>query len=78
MMILKISLGIFFARIVAKRWQIIIIWTTVGINIVSSFSAFVYVILRCGPDIDVYMIRQLSKQCTPEKLDVFMSYQQGK
>ncbi|KAF2123470.1 hypothetical protein P153DRAFT_391562 [Dothidotthia symphoricarpi CBS 119687] len=77
MMILKISLGLFFKRIVAKRWQLNMIYVTVGINICSSTTAFFYVIFRCGSDINVYIIRQLSDQCASKKLDTFMAYQQA-
>jgi hypothetical protein len=77
MMMLKISLGIFFARIVVKPWQIGLIYVNVGVNIFSSAAAFFYVLFRCGPNIDDYVMQQLANRCTPRTLDRFMAYQQA-
>ncbi|KAH7407070.1 hypothetical protein DE146DRAFT_418454 [Phaeosphaeria sp. MPI-PUGE-AT-0046c] len=77
MMTLKISMGIFFARIVVKPWQLGLIYTNVGVNIFSSAAAFFYVLFRCGPDIDHYVEQQLLHRCTPRTLDRFMAYQQA-
>ena len=76
-MVLKISLGIFFARIMVKRWQLIVVYTIVTISSVSSTSAFFYCLLRCGPDMDQYVLRQLQNVCTPRGLDRFFAYQQA-
>lgn len=78
MMILKISLGIFFARIVVKKSHFALIYVAVGINIISSLAAFFYCIFRCGANLDNYAIQQLTMKCTPQKLDLFMAYQSGK
>jgi len=77
MMMLKISLGIFFARIVVKPWQLGIIYVNVAVNIFSSAAAFFYVLLRCGPNIDKYVEQQLSDKCMPMGLDRFVAYQQA-
>ncbi|KAF1844233.1 uncharacterized protein K460DRAFT_317534 [Cucurbitaria berberidis CBS 394.84] len=77
MMVLKISLGIFFARIIVQRWQFLLIYITVGVNIVSSAAAFFYCLFRCGPDLNNYVLQQLSEKCTPQALDRFMAYQQA-
>jgi hypothetical protein len=77
MMTLKISLGIFFGRLVVKRWQLGIIYANVGINVFSSAAAFFYSLFRCGPDIDNYVFQQLNNQCTPRTLDRFIAYQQA-
>lgn len=76
-MTLKISLGIFFARIVIKAWQLTVIYITVGVNIVSSIASFIYVLLRCGPNLDAYVYKQLANNCTPRGLDRFFAYQQA-
>jgi hypothetical protein len=75
MMTLKISLGIFFARIVVQQWQVRLIYATVGTNIFSSIAAFFYCLFRCGSNIDNYVSQQLTLQCTPRTLDRFMAYQ---
>jgi hypothetical protein len=77
MMTLKISIGIFFARIIVKPWQIGLIYMTVGVNIFSSAAAFFYCLFRCGPNLDRYVIQQLTDQCTPRTLDRFFAYQQA-
>jgi hypothetical protein len=75
MMMLKISLGIFFARIVVQQWQVRLIYITISINIFSSIAAFFYCLFRCGPNINNYVMQQLTLQCTPRPLDRFMAYQ---
>jgi len=77
MMVLKISLGIFFARIVIQSWHLVLIYVTVGINILSSLAAFFYCIFRCGANLDDYVLQQLRMKCTSKKLDLFMAYQSG-
>jgi hypothetical protein len=77
MMMLKISLGIFFARIVVKPWQMGLIYVNVGVNVFSSAATFFYCLFRCGPNIDDYVVQQLLDKCTPRTLDRFMAYQQA-
>jgi hypothetical protein len=76
-MILKISLGIFFARIVVKRWHLWTIRTAVALNVTSSTAGFFYCLFRCGPNLNLYVYRQLAFECTPRKLDLFIAYQQA-
>ena len=74
-LILKISLGLFFARIIAKRWQLHVIYVTLTVTALSSVSALFYCIFRCGADLDNYALRQLVNECTPRGLDRFFAYQ---
>lgn len=76
-MIVKISLAIFFTRIIVKRCHFILIYVTVGINILSSGTAFFYCFFRCGANLDKYAINQIMNRCTPRELDLFIAYQQG-
>ncbi|KAF2033980.1 hypothetical protein EK21DRAFT_57466 [Setomelanomma holmii] len=76
-MTLKISLGIFFARIVIKPLQIGIIYVNLGINVFSSAASFFYCLFRCGPNLDHYVMQQLAHQCTPQTLDRFVAYTQA-
>jgi len=76
-MTVKISLGIFFARIVVAQWHLMLIYITLGVNVFSSAAAFFYVIFRCGHDVDRYVLQQLKEQCAPRGLDRFMAYQSG-
>ncbi|XP_014554198.1 hypothetical protein COCVIDRAFT_39867 [Bipolaris victoriae FI3] len=77
MMLIKISLAVFFARIVVKRWHLTVIYLFVTLSIVSSIATYFYIFLRCGPDLDQYLIRELIRDCTPLQLDIFMAYQQA-
>ncbi|KAL5113711.1 hypothetical protein ACEQ8H_008416 [Pleosporales sp. CAS-2024a] len=77
MMMLKISLGIFFVRIVVKPWQLGLIYVNVGVNMFSSTATFFYVLFRCGPNLDRYVLQQLADQCTSRRLDNFIVYQQA-
>ncbi|ENI01638.1 hypothetical protein COCC4DRAFT_147400 [Bipolaris maydis ATCC 48331] len=77
MMLIKISLAIFFARIVVKRWHLMVIYMFVTLSIMSSIATYFYVFLRCGPNLDQYLIRELMRDCTPIQLDIFMAYQQA-
>ncbi|ORX94994.1 hypothetical protein BCR34DRAFT_203955 [Clohesyomyces aquaticus] len=76
-LVLKISLGIFFTRIVVKPRQLWIIWVIVSISVLSGASSTFYAIFRCGPNPDVYVFRQLANQCTSRTLDRFFAYQQA-
>lgn len=76
-MLVKISLAIFFSRIVVRRSHFIIIYVTVAANIVSSMSAFFYVIFRCGPKLEKYAINEILGRCSSRQVDYFFAYQQG-
>lgn len=76
-MTLKISLGVFFSRIVVKTWQLWTIYITVTVNVLSSAASFFYALFRCGANLDIYVYRQLANQCTPRGLDRFFAYQQA-
>ncbi|KAA8620946.1 hypothetical protein PtrSN002B_005341 [Pyrenophora tritici-repentis] len=77
MMIIKVSVCIFFARIVVKRAHFIIIYVTAGVNIGSSLTAFFYCLFRCGPDLSIYILNEFTNNCTSASTDLFMGYQQG-
>ncbi|CAI6336545.1 unnamed protein product [Periconia digitata] len=72
---IKISLAIFFKRIVVKQRHVRIIYTTVALTTVSSTAAFFYAIFRCGPDINNYATSQLENQCMSRTADRFCAYQ---
>ena len=76
-MMLKISLGIFFARIVITPWQLTTIYITVSISILSSIASFLYVLFRCGTHLDAYVYMQLYNNCTSRALDRFFAFQQA-
>ncbi|KAF1927167.1 uncharacterized protein M421DRAFT_66014 [Didymella exigua CBS 183.55] len=75
MMMVKISLGIFFARIVVAPWHLMLIYVTIGVNALSSVSAFFYCVFRCGSNVENYVMQQLKMKCTSRGLDRFVAYQ---
>ncbi|KNG46013.1 hypothetical protein TW65_07209 [Stemphylium lycopersici] len=77
MLTIKLSLAIFFARIVVRRWHLILIYVSLAICMVSSISAIFYCFFRCGTNLDEYAIQQLVNNCTPRHFDLFMAYQQA-
>ncbi|KAL1801076.1 hypothetical protein ACET3X_001418 [Alternaria dauci] len=76
-MIVKISLAIFFVRIIVRRCYLILVYVTVSVNIISSTTAFFYSLFRCGPSLDKYVINQMMGKCAPRELDSFIAYQQA-
>ncbi|KAF1954760.1 hypothetical protein CC80DRAFT_115359 [Byssothecium circinans] len=75
--VLKISLAIFFMRIVVEQWHRALVYTTVAICAISSISAFFYAIFRCGPDVAHYASLQLQNACMSRTVDRFFAYQQA-
>jgi hypothetical protein len=57
------------------RWQLQLIYATLAVTALSSFSAAFYSIFRCGSNPDDYVFRQLANECTPRALDRFFAYQ---
>lgn len=74
-LILKVSLGIFFSRIIVKHWQLILIHITIAVSAISSTASFFYIIFRCGSSPDNYVFQQLANNCAPRGLDRFFAYQ---
>jgi hypothetical protein len=78
MVTIKISVALYFARIVVERWHFKFLYVVVGVNLVSSISAFFFTIFRCGTNMDEYALNQVLEKCGPKPLDRFMAYQIGK
>ncbi|KAF2641903.1 hypothetical protein P280DRAFT_548514 [Massarina eburnea CBS 473.64] len=76
-LVLKISLAIFFMRIVVEQWHRFLIYATISVSAISSLSAFFYAIFRCGPDVSHYASLQLQNKCTGRAPDRFVAYQQA-
>ncbi|PVH99654.1 hypothetical protein DM02DRAFT_528532 [Periconia macrospinosa] len=71
----KISLGIFFMRIVVQAWHTKLIYTTIAIATVSSVTTFFYCIFRCGSNVSNYVVNQLKDKCMNRITDRFFAYQ---
>jgi hypothetical protein len=48
MMLIKISLGIFFLRILVERWQRRIVYFMVTLSTATGFAYFWYAVFQCG------------------------------
>lgn len=45
---IKISLSIFFLRIVARKWQRYVVYAVLGVSTLMSVAYFFFVIFQCG------------------------------
>jgi hypothetical protein len=66
MVFLKISLGIFFLRILIDRWQRRIIYTLVIISTLFGVAYFWYAVFQCGvPNLGkAFWEKRLENECT--------------
>lgn len=62
MVILKISLGIFYLRIAVARWQKITVYVTVGIAAIFGTYYFFAVLFECGTP-STFLSRALQNKC---------------
>lgn len=67
MIILKISLGIFYLRIVVSRWQKVTVYATVGVATLFGLFYFFAVLFSCGLPAK-FLVNALQDKCwgTPE------------
>ncbi|KAJ9638321.1 hypothetical protein H2199_007008 [Coniosporium tulheliwenetii] len=71
--VIKISLGIFFMRIVVKRWQKILIWTVLVISTVWGIVSFGFTIFHCGNP-RYYLEKIVTQQCASPEAQHAMAY----
>jgi hypothetical protein len=62
MVILKISLGIFYLRIVVSRWQQVTVYVTVGVAAIFGCFYFFAVLFACGPPTK-FLVNALQDKC---------------
>lgn len=72
--ILKISLGIFFIRIIITPWQRYIVYGIVALSTLQSLANFFFIIFRCGSSPGHYLIMQLEGKCAPRWLNLLFLY----
>lgn len=65
MLVLKISLAIFFLRIIVKPWQKAFVCVSVGLSSIFNLFYFFFTVFQCGVPSSPYLffIRQLTGQC---------------
>jgi hypothetical protein len=79
MLFLKISLAIFFLRIMVAPWQRRVVYITAGIATAFSLAYFFFAIFQCGVPKGpyVFFIRKLSGQCVTPTQILGFSYAHG-
>ncbi|GME31676.1 hypothetical protein GTA08_BOTSDO11494 [Neofusicoccum parvum] len=72
-MMVKLSLGIFFLRIVIKPWQRAMVYTVMILIALTSIFFFFFLIFLCGNPKD-YLIRYIYDQCAPRHVQTALAY----
>jgi len=77
--LLKISLGLFFLRILTQRWQRITIQTMMAVSTMYGVVMIFFAIFHCGGKRDAYsyLTHKLQRQCVPKSVDLGMMYTGG-
>jgi rhodopsin domain-containing protein len=73
---LKLSLGVFFLRIVIQPWQTRVVQFTVGLAAVIGIAYFFYAIFQCGAPIvgPSFWMKTIAKECVSDKSILGVSY----
>lgn len=72
-MMVKLSLGIFFLRIVIKPWQRAMVYVVMILIALTSIFFFFFLIFLCGNPKD-YLIRYVYDQCAPRHVQNALAY----
>jgi len=76
MIVLKLSLAMFFLRILAAQWQRWLIIAVVSISTAFGVAYFFFAIFQCGwvDNIDVFITRMILGQCASKPVGMAMNY----
>ena len=76
MILLKLSIGIFFLRLLVFKWQRNFILVTVGTYTMFGLGFFFFAIFQCGvrPDMPLFVSRMIGNKCHPKSLVLGMNY----
>jgi hypothetical protein len=80
MLVLKISLALFFLRIMVKPWQKRVVYVAITIATLMSTGYFFFAIFQCGytkANAWVFFARKLSNQCITPTQIIAVSYTHG-
>ncbi|KAF2432375.1 hypothetical protein EJ08DRAFT_585601 [Tothia fuscella] len=79
MLVLKLSIAIFFLRIIAKRWQRVVVYISAGVSILINTVSFFFIVFQCGVPSSAYLIfiRLASGQCISRGQILGLNYGQG-
>lgn len=79
MIVLKISIAIFYLRIMVHRWQRNTIYGSLAVVTLFSVAYFFFAIFQCGATTDplVFMVRKLDDRCMTHAQILGASYAHG-
>ena len=65
MLLLKVSIGYFFLRIIEVSWQRRVVWAVMVVSIVANIGYFFFLLFQCGKPAggEDFLQRQLARQC---------------
>jgi hypothetical protein len=77
MLVLKISLALFFLRIMVKPWQQRVVYITITVSSLVSIGYFFFAVFQCGYTSGsawVFFVRKLTDQCVTPTQIIAVSY----
>lgn len=79
MLVLKISLALFFLRIMVKPWQKRVVYVAITISTLVSTAYFFFAIFQCGYPSNawVFFISKITDKCITPTQIIAVSYTHG-
>lgn len=79
MLMLKISLTLFFLRIMVKPWQQRVVYVSITISTLVSTAYFFFAIFQCGYPSNawIFFIRKITNKCITPTQIIAVSYTHG-
>src|ERR1700743_2280708 len=76
LMLLKISLGIFFLKLTFSRAQQVIIYVAVTVSLIFSILMFLFAVFQCGyyRSMNEFLLRRLTDKCASNATALGISY----
>ncbi|RDI83214.1 hypothetical protein Vi05172_g6947 [Venturia inaequalis] len=75
-MFLKISLGLFFLRVVSKKWQRKVVYATMFLSTIINIYHTVFVVFSCGSP-QHYLERMIQMKCVRKSVELGLAYEQA-
>jgi len=76
LLFLKLSLGLFFLRVVQVKWQRRVIWAAMILSTVVQTYHAILIVFGCGNPMK-YPEHILAKKCIPRHIQVDLAYEQA-
>lgn len=75
-MFLKISLGLFFLRVVLKKWQRKVVYATMFLSTIINIYHAIFLIFSCGSP-QHYLERTIQMKCVRKSVELGLAYEQA-